>query len=88
LISFFSIAFGEVKACPIKQGTTAHKAANKIHSDVEEGFIRAEVISFDDLMASGNAAEARKTGLIKLDGKDYPVQDGDVITFLFNVRIN
>ena len=52
---------------------------------MEKGFIRAEVISFDDLMASGTTAEARKKGLIKLDGKDYPIQDGDVLTFLFNV---
>jgi len=85
LISFFSIASGEVKAWSIQNGTSALKAAGKIHSDMERGFIRAEVISYDDLVKCGNLSEARKKGLLRLEGKDYIVQDGDVITFLFNV---
>lgn len=85
LISFFSTASDEVKAWSIQKGTTALKAAGKIHSDMERGFIRAEVISYDDLMKCGNLAEAHKKGLLRLEGKSYIVQDGDVITFLFNV---
>ena len=85
LISFFTIASGEVKAWSIQNGTNALKAAGKIHSDMERGFIRAEVISYDDLMKCGSVAEGRKRGLLRLEGKDYVVQDGDVITFLFNV---
>jgi len=85
IISFFTIASGEVKAWSIPNGTNALKAAGKIHSDMERGFIRAEVISYDDLMKCGNLSEARKKGLLRLEGKSYIVQDGDVITFLFNV---
>ena len=85
LISFFTVVSDEVKAWSIKNGTTAVKAAGKIHSDMERGFIRAEVISYDDLLKSGSLAEARKHGLLRLEGKNYIVQDGDVITFLFNV---
>ncbi len=85
LISFFTIASGEVKAWSIKHNTCAVKAAGKIHTDMEKGFIRAEVISYDDMMKCGNLAEARKKGLLRLEGKDYIVQDGDIITFLFNV---
>ena len=85
LISFFTIASGEVKAWSIQGGTNAHKAAGKIHTDMERGFIRAEVIGWDDLMKCGSLSEARKKGLLRLEGKNYIVQDGDVITFLFNV---
>ena len=85
LISFFTIASDEVKAWSIQKGTTALKAAGKIHSDMERGFIRAEVISYDDLMKCGSLSEAHKKGLLRLEGKSYIVQDGDVITFLFNV---
>jgi GTP-binding protein YchF len=85
LISFFTIASDEVKAWSIPKGTTALKAAGKIHSDMERGFIRAEVISYDDLVKCGSLAEAHKKGLLRLEGKSYVVQDGDVITFLFNV---
>jgi len=85
LISFFTIASAEVKAWSIPSGTNAHKAAGKIHSDMERGFIRAEVISYDDLVKCGSLSEARKKGLLRLEGKNYIVQDGDVITFLFNV---
>ncbi len=85
LISFFSIASGEVKAWTIQSGTSALKAAGKIHSDMERGFIRAEVVSYNDLVKCGNLSEARKKGQLRLEGKNYIVQDGDVITFLFNV---
>ena len=85
LASFFSTAHEEVRAWSIPRGTSALKAAGKIHSDMERGFIRAEVISYDDLMKCGSLAEGRKHGLLRLEGKEYAVQDGDVITFLFNV---
>lgn len=85
LVSFFSTASGEVRAWPIPAGTEAVKAAGKIHSDMERGFIRAEVISLSDLERCGGLAEARKKGLLRMEGKTYVVQDGDVITFLFNV---
>lgn len=85
LISFFTIVSGEVKAWSIQDGTSAVKAAGKIHSDMERGFIRAEVIGYGDLVKCGSLAEARKKGLLRLEGKSYTVQDGDVITFLFNV---
>ncbi|NWF77505.1 MAG: DUF933 domain-containing protein [Chloroflexi bacterium] len=66
-------------------GTPAPKAAGKIHSDTEKGFIRAEVISYSDLESSGNLAEVRKRGLLNTEGKNYIIQDGDVVSFLFNV---
>ncbi|MBI4266919.1 MAG: redox-regulated ATPase YchF [Chloroflexi bacterium] len=85
LISFFTIVSNEVRAWSVPGGTSAVKAAGKIHSDMERGFIRAEVIGWDDLVKCGSMAEARKRGLLRLEGKDYVVRDGDVITFLFNV---
>jgi GTP-binding protein YchF len=85
LITFFTAASNEVRAWPLKRGTTAQKAAGKIHSDMEKGFIRAENIALEDLVKCGSIAEARKKGLLRLEGKEYIVRDGDVITFLFNV---
>ena len=85
LINFFTTGEDEVKAWPITGGTEALKAAGKIHSDIERGFIRAEVISYDDLIKCGSTAEGRKHGLLRLEGKQYRVQDGDIINFLFNV---
>ncbi|HAV10338.1 MAG TPA: redox-regulated ATPase YchF [Dehalococcoidia bacterium] len=85
LISFFTTGEDESKAWTIRNDTQALKAAGKIHSDIERGFIRAEVIHFDDLIRTGGMAEARKQGLLRLEGKGYVVQDGDVINFLFNV---
>jgi GTP-binding protein YchF len=85
LITFFTTVSDEVKAWSIPRGTTALKAAGKIHSDMERGFIRAEAISYDELMKCGSMAEAHKKGRLRLEGKSYTVQDGDVITFLFNV---
>ncbi len=85
LISFFTIASAEVKVWSIPSGTEAVKAAGKIHSDMERGFIRAEVISYGDLVKCGSLPEARRKGLLRLEGKNYIVQDSDVITFLFNI---
>lgn len=85
LVSFFTVVSQEVRAWTVPRGTPAVKAAGKIHSDMERGFIRAEVISFSDLARCGSIAEGRRQGLLRLEGKGYPVQDGDVITFLFNV---
>ncbi len=84
-ISFFTVGKDEVKAWTIPRGLPAAKAAGVIHSDFERGFIKAEVISFDDLVRLGGIPEARQRGLLRLEGKDYPVRDGDVITFRFNV---
>ena len=85
LVSFFTTVSSELKAWTIPKGATAIKAAGKIHSDIEKGFIRAEVISFDDLKKCGSLTEAKRLGLLRLEGKNYVVQDGDLITFLFNV---
>jgi hypothetical protein len=85
LITFFTTASSEVRAWSIKRGTNAVKAAGKIHTDMEKGFIRAERIGFDSLVTCGSITEARKQGQLHLEGKEYVVQDGDVITFLFNV---
>lgn len=85
LITFFTAGTPEVKAWTVKQGTKAPQAAGKIHTDIERGFIRAEVTSYDDLMASGTQLIAKEKGLVRLEGKDYVVQDGDVVYFRFNV---
>lgn len=85
LISFFTVGEDEVKAWTINEGTTAKKAAGKIHSDIERGFIRAEVAAYHDLVEHGSMAKLREKGLFRLEGKDYPVQDGDIISFRFNV---
>jgi len=84
-ISFFTYAGNEVRAWTIRKGTPALKAAAKVHSDIERGFIRAEVISFHDLISIGDMHLARGKGLIRLEGKTYIVNDGDVINFRFNV---
>jgi ribosome-binding ATPase len=85
MISFFTVGEDEVRAWPIRRGLNAQKAAGKIHSDFEKGFIRAEGISYEDLIKCGGMAEARKKGLLRLEGKEYIVKDGDILTFLFNV---
>ena len=84
-VSFFTHVSQEVRAWTVPKGTDASTAAGSIHSDMERGFIRAEVVSFDDMMACGTIAEARRRGLLRSEGRRYHVQDGDVITFLFNV---
>lgn len=85
LISYLTSGEDECRAWTIKRGTKAPQAAGKIHSDFERGFIRAEVISYHDLMACGTMAAAREKGLIRSEGKEYVVQDGDIILFRFNV---
>jgi GTP-binding protein YchF len=85
MISFFTVGEDEVRAWSIRRGLNAQKAAGKIHSDFEKGFIRAEGIGFDVLVKCGSMAEARKKGLLRLEGKEYIVKDGDILTFLFNV---
>lgn len=85
LISYLTAGEPEVRAWTIKKGTKAPQAAGKIHSDFERGFIRAEVISFDELMACGSMQAAKEKGKIRSEGKDYVVQDGDIVLFRFNV---
>ena len=85
LISYLTAGQPEVRAWTIKKGTKAPQAAGKIHSDFERGFIRAEVISFDDLMACGSMAAAKEKGLVRSEGKDYVMKDGDIVLFRFNV---
>ena len=85
LISFLTVGEDEVKAWTIRQGTVAVEAGGVIHSDIQRGFIRAEVIPFEDLARTGSMAAARKQGLVRLEGKDYVLRDGDVSHFLFNV---
>ena len=85
LMTFFTAGENEVRAWPLGKGTTAQKAAGKIHTDMEKGFIRAECIHLDELVKCGGIAEARKKGLLRLEGKEYIIKDGDVVTFLFNV---
>ena len=85
LISFFTFVENEVKAWTVKTDTSAVDAAGVIHSDMKKGFIRAEVVSCENLMSAGSYQEARQKGDVKLEGKTYAVQDGDVITFRFNV---
>ncbi len=85
LISYLTAGPQEVRAWTITRGTKAPQAAGKIHTDFEKGFIRAEIVAFDDLMACGSMAAAKEKGLVRLEGKDYVMQDGDVTLFRFNV---
>ena len=84
-ITFFTTASSEVRAWPLTRGATAQRAAGRVHTDMERGFVRAEVVSYNDMLESGSKGEARKRGLLRQEGKTYAVQDGDVIDFLFNV---
>ena len=85
LISFLTVGEDEVRAWPIRRGTIAHRAAGKVHSDIERGFIRAEVTKHEDLLALGSEAKCREVGKLRLEGKEYVVHDGDVIHFRFAV---
>jgi hypothetical protein len=85
LISFFTVGPDECRAWNVPRGATAPQAAGKIHTDLERGFIRAEVVRWDELLAGGSIAEARKHGHLRQEGKTYVVQDGDVLNILFNV---
>ena len=85
LVSFFTYGPDDVRAWSVQAGTPAVTAAGRIHSDIERGFIRAEVVTYDDLAAYGSIAQCKKQGVFRLEGKGYPVKDGDAIIFLFNV---
>ncbi|HEX8337717.1 MAG TPA: DUF933 domain-containing protein, partial [Pyrinomonadaceae bacterium] len=86
LISFFTAGQGkEGRAWAIPRGTPARRAAGEIHSDIERGFIRAEIVSYDDLTRVGSYAAAREQGLLRLEGKEYVMQEGDIVNFRFNV---
>ena len=85
LISFLTAGSDEVRAWTIRRGTKAPQAAGKIHSDIERGFIRAETINFSEMIACGSVAAAKEKGLLRSEGKDYVVKDGDMIYFRFNV---
>ena len=85
LISYLTSGEDETRAWTIKKGTKAPQAAGKIHSDFERGFIKAEVVNYQDLMDCGSTAAAKEKGLVRMEGKDYVVQDGDIMHFRFNV---
>ena len=85
LISYLTAGKPEVRAWTIKEGTKAPQAAGKIHTDFERGFIRAEVVAFDDLMACGSMSAAKEKGLVRSEGKEYVMKDGDIVLFRFNV---
>ena len=85
LISFFTVGDDEVRAWTLRLGTRARQAGGAIHSDIERGFIRAEVTPWDDLLELGSLASCREKGLLRLEGKDYLVQDGEIVHFRFNV---
>jgi ribosome-binding ATPase YchF (GTP1/OBG family) len=85
LMSFFTVGPDECRAWTIRQGATAVEAAGEIHSDIQRGFIRAEVVSYEDLVTLGSMAEAKKAGKFRLEGKTYVMRDGDITNFLFNV---
>ena len=85
LISYLTAGVQEVRAWTIKEGTKAPAAAGKIHSDIERGFIRAEVVGYDDLVECGSEAAAKEKGLYRLEGKEYVMKDGDVVNFRFYV---
>ena len=85
LISYLTSGEDECRAWTIKKGTKAPQAAGKIHSDIERGFIRAEVIAYEDMIACGSVNAAKEKGLLRSEGKEYVVQDGDMVYFRFNV---
>ena len=85
LMSFLTSGEDETRAWTIKQGTKAPQAAGKIHTDFERGFIRAEVVAFDDLAANGSMTACKEKGLVRSEGKDYVMKDGDIVEFRFNV---
>lgn len=85
LMSYLTAGEIEVRAWTIKKGTKAPQAAGKIHSDIERGFIKAEIVSYDDLVNCGSMVKAREKGLIRLEGKDYIMKEGDIVDFKFNV---
>ena len=85
LINFFTVGEDECRAWTVHSGTKAPTAAGKIHSDIERGFIRAEIITYDELIKCGSFAAAREKGLLRVEGKEYIIKDGDIAYFRFNV---
>src|SRR5680860_1372512 len=85
LISFFTVGEDEVRSWPIREGTRARQAAGAIHSDIERGFIRAEVVGYDTFMEAGSLKACRENGTLRIEGKDYQVADGNIINYRFNV---
>ena len=85
LLSFLTAGEKETRAWTIKKGTKAPQAAGKIHSDFERGFIKAEVVNYKELLDCGGYVAAKEKGLVRMEGKDYVIQDGDVVLFRFNV---
>ncbi|MEG0831883.1 MAG: DUF933 domain-containing protein [Acidaminococcaceae bacterium] len=85
LMTYLTAGEIEVRAWTIVRGTLAPQAAGKIHTDFERGFIRAEVVSYDDIVACGSKAAAKEKGLVRLEGKEYVMKDGDIVEFRFNV---
>lgn len=85
LMSFLTAGKPEVRAWTIKKGTKAPEAAGKIHSDIQRGFIKAEIVSYDDLIKEGTMNAVKDKGLLRMEGKDYIMQDGDIVLFRFNV---
>jgi ribosome-binding ATPase YchF (GTP1/OBG family) len=85
LQSFFTVGEDEVRAWTVRRGASAVEAAGAIHSDLQKGFIRAEVVGYDDLVTLGGLAEARARGRLRLEGKDYLVQDGEIVHVRFNL---
>ena len=85
LMSFYTMGEDEARAWTIRKGSTAPVAAGKIHTDIERGFIRVEVVKYDDLLAAGSEAAVKAQGKIQLKGKDYIIEDGDICNFRFNV---
>ena len=85
LMSFLTAGKPEVRAWTIKKGTKAPEAAGKIHSDIQRGFIKAEIVSYDDLIREGSMNAVKEKGLLRVEGKDYIMQDGDIVLFRFNV---
>jgi len=84
LLSFFTVGDDEVRAWTVRRGALAPEAAGEVHTDLQKGFIRAEVITYDELMEAGSMAEGRSKGKLRLEGKQYPVQDGDIISIRFS----
>lgn len=84
-MSFLTAGKPEVRAWTIKKNTKAPEAAGKIHSDIQRGFIRAEIVSYDDLMREGSMNAVKEKGLLRSEGKEYVMQDGDIVLFKFNV---
>ena len=85
LMSYLTAGKQECRAWTIKKGTKAPQAAGKIHTDFERGFIKAEIVSYNDLIANGSYQKAKEAGLVRLEGKEYVMKDGDIVEFKFNV---